>query len=123
MHRLTIPLSLLGFVGGAGAVLLCFHAIPVRSVVAGAQVGLLYERLSLHLWFLEMILVIAALVLAILGIVGYQEVKRVAVETAKEETRRYHEGRDRGLGGLRTGEPSVGEVADSQEEIPREDSE
>ena len=97
MNRLSLPLSLVlslvGAISGVGALILYFHAIPSRSRLGGAEVSLLYDHLSLHLWFLEMILVIAALVLAILGLVGYQEMKNLArqaaVQTARDEIRSH----------------------------------
>lgn len=95
MNRLSIPLSIVGAISGVGALLLYFHAIPGKSRLGGAEVSLLYDHLSLHLWFLEMILVIAALVLGILGLVGYQEMKNLArqaaVQTAKDEIRSHSE--------------------------------
>ena len=97
MNRLSLPLSLIlslvGAISGVGALILYFHAIPSRSRLGGAEVSLLYDHLSLHLWFLEMILVIVALVLAILGLVGYQEMKNLArqaaVQTARDEIRSH----------------------------------
>ena len=93
MNRLSLPLSLVGAISGVGALILYFHAIPGRSRLGGAEVSLLYDHLSMHLWFLEMILVIAALVLAILGLVGYQEMKNLArqaaVQTARDEIRSH----------------------------------
>lgn len=93
MNRLSLPLSIVGALSGLGALLLYLHAIPGRSRLGGPEVSRLYDHLSLHLWFLEMILVIAALVLAILGLVGYQEMKNLArqaaVQTAKDEIRNH----------------------------------
>ena len=93
MNRLSLPLSLVGAISGVGALILYFHAIPGRSRLGGAEVSLLYDHLSMHLWFLEMILVIAALVLAILGLLGYQEMKNLArqaaVQTARDEIRSH----------------------------------
>ena len=91
MHRLALPLSMVGAAAGLGALLLYAHRIPRRSGVSAPDAAALYDQLALHMWFLEMILVIVGITVAVLGALGYQAVKEVAVRAAEKETRAYLE--------------------------------
>lgn len=91
--KLLVGLSIAGGLCGIAALLSLFHLIPIETIVSVNKVGYIYEKLSLHMWFLEMILLIAGLAAAVLGFVGYQSVKeeavKQAVERARQETQAY----------------------------------
>ena len=91
--KLLVGLSITGGLCGIAALLSLFHLIPIETIVSVNKVEYVYEKLSLHMWFLEMILLIAGLAAAVLGFVGYQSVKeeaiKQAVEKARQETLAY----------------------------------
>ena len=83
--KLLVGLSITGGLCGIAALLSLFHLIPIETIVSVNKVEYVYEKLSLHMWFLEMILLIAGLAAAVLGFVGYQSVKEEAVKQAVEQ--------------------------------------
>ena len=85
--RLLVGLSIAGGLCGFAALLSLFHLIPVETIVSVNKVEYIYEKLSLHMWFLEVILLIAGLAATVLGFVGYQSVKEEAVKQAIEKAR------------------------------------
>ena len=84
MTRLMSALVLVGAITGAASLTLYFTTIPLRSLVDGKELTIVFDRLSLQIWILECILIITALVLAILGVVGYQSIKDEASKKAVE---------------------------------------
>ena len=85
--RLLVGLSIAGGLCGFAALLSLFHLIPVETIVSVNKIGYIYERLSLHMWFLEMILLVVGLAAAVLGFVGYQSIKEGAIKQAVEKAR------------------------------------
>lgn len=83
--RLLVGLSITGGLCGFAALLSLFHLIPVETIVSVNKIGYIYERLSLHMWFLEMILLVVGLAAAVLGFVGYQSIKEEAIKQAVEK--------------------------------------
>ena len=83
--RLLVGLSITGGLCGFAALLSLFHLIPVETIVSVNKIEYIYERLSLHMWFLEMILLVVGLAAAVLGFVGYQSIKEEAIKQAVEK--------------------------------------
>ena len=83
--RLLVGLSIAGGLCGFAALLSLFHLIPVETIVSINKIGYIYEKLSLHMWFLEMILLVVGLAAAVLGFVGYQSIKEEAIKQAVEK--------------------------------------
>ena len=83
--KLLVGLSIAGGLCGFAALLSLFHLIPVETIVPVNKIGYIYERLSLHIWFLEMILLVVGLAAAVLGFVGYQSIKEEAIKQAIEK--------------------------------------
>lgn len=83
--RLLVGLSIAGGLCGFAALLSLFHLIPVETIVSVNKIGYIYEKLSLHMWFLEMILLVVGLAAAVLGFVGYQSIKEEAIKQAVEK--------------------------------------
>ena len=83
--RLFVGLSIAGGLCGFAALLSLFHLIPVETIVSVNKIGYIYEKLSLHMWFLEMILLVVGLAAAVLGFVGYQSIKEEAIKQAVEK--------------------------------------
>ena len=84
--RLLVGLSIAGGLCGFAALLSLFHLIPIENIVSVNKIGYIYERLSLHMWFLEMILFVVGLAAAVLGFVGYQSIKEEAIKQAVEKS-------------------------------------
>lgn len=114
-------LVVLGAITGVSSLVLYFHTIPLRSLVDGKELGIIFDRLALHLWFLESILIITALVLTILGVVGYESIKdeatKQAVKQAESRVREYLRSSVRGEDTLGSG----GETADTGD-VKKEES-
>ena len=83
--RLLVGLSIAGGLCGFAALLSLFHLIPVETIVSVNKIEYIYEKLSLHIWFLEMILLVVGLAAAVLGFVGYQSIKEEAIKQAVEK--------------------------------------
>ena len=83
--RLLVGLSITGGLCGFAALLSLFHLIPVETIVSVNKIEYIYEKLSLHIWFLEMILLVVGLAAAVLGFVGYQSIKEEATKQAVEK--------------------------------------
>ena len=83
--RLLVGLSIAGGLCGFAALLSLFHLIPVETIVSVNKIEYIYEKLSLHMWFLEMILLVVGLAAAVLGFVGYQSIKEEAIKQAVEK--------------------------------------
>lgn len=90
MTRLVSASAVVGAVCGIGALLLGFVGVPVR-LAPPLFAERIYSQVSLHLWFMEMILVILALVVGIFGVLGYQSLKNEARAAAAREARRHFE--------------------------------
>ena len=92
MTRLVSVSAVVGAVCGIGALLLGFVGVPVR-LAPPLFAERIYSQVSLHLWFMEMILVIVALVVGVFGVLGYQSLKNearsVAGRVAGKEARRH----------------------------------
>lgn len=95
MTRLVSVSAIVGAVCGIGALLLGFVGVPVR-LAPPLFAERIYSQVSLHLWFMEMILVILALVVGVFGVLGYQSLKNearsVAGRVAGKEARRHLRG-------------------------------
>ena len=91
--KFLVGLSIAGGLCGIAALLSLFYLIPIETIVSVNKVEYIYEKLSLHMWFLEMILIIAGLATAVVGFIGYQSVKdeavKQAVKQAGQETQAY----------------------------------
>ena len=91
--KILVGLSIAGGLCGFAALLSLFYLIPIEAMVSANKIEYIYDRLSLHMWFLEMILLISGLTAAVLGFVGYQSVKEEAVKQAivktEQEVRAY----------------------------------
>ena len=85
--KFLVGLSVTGSLCGIAALLSLLYLIPIEVIVSVDKVGYIYEQLSLHMWFLEMILIIVGLAATIVGFVGYQSVKEEAVKQAVEKAR------------------------------------
>lgn len=123
MARLTLGIALLGATAGIAGILLYFSTIPLQSVVRGDELELIFDRLGLQLWVLEIILVITALIFAIIGVIGYQAIKdeatKQAVEQAEKQVREYLNTHAEDHRGSDTGQRARG-VKQHDEEAPDE---
>ena len=119
MTRLMSGLASLGAITGAASLALYFSTIPLRSLLEGRELTIVFDRLALQIWFLECILIITALVLAILGVVGYQSIKdeatKQAVEQAQSAVRNYLSSSEHG-----EGFPASGKEAADPDDIQKE---
>lgn len=119
VSRLVSVSAVVGAVCGIGALLLGFVGLPIR-IAPPVLAERLYTQVSLHLFFMEMILVIAALFVGVLGFVGYQSLKneaRTAAERVAGKAAR------RQLRALRATErPFSGEPTDEEDAGARKES-
>ena len=83
--RVFVLLSMGGGLCGVAALLLYFYLIPVKIMVSSGEVEYIYSKLSLHMWFLEMILLVFGISIAVLGFIGYQSIRDEAVKKATDQ--------------------------------------
>lgn len=87
MPRFLIVVSAVGGLCGVAALLLGFLALPI-GMPAPLLAERLYSQVSLHLWFVEILLIVVAVGAAVFGLVGYQSIREAAAVMARAEARR-----------------------------------
>lgn len=85
--RLLAILAALGGLCGVAALLLGAVGLPV-TVTPPELAARLYTQVSIHLWYLEMILLLVGLAIGVLGILGYQAIREAAITAARAEANR-----------------------------------
>ncbi len=88
MTRLLGILAALGGLCGVVALLLGAVGLPV-TLTPPELAARLYTQISIHLWFLEVILLLVGLAVGVLGVLGYQSLKDEARLVAAREAREY----------------------------------
>lgn len=73
-----------GGLGGIAALLLLSHLTTIEDIVLVDKDSYIYEKLSLHILLLEVLLVTAGLTLAILSFLGYKSIVEIATRRAVE---------------------------------------
>ena len=106
MTRLLAILAALGGLCGVAALLLGAVGLPV-TLIPPELAASLYTLVSIHLWFLEVILLLVGLAVGVLGVLGYQSLKDEARLVAAREARTH-------LGALPTGSPALGVSASDE---------
>ena len=107
MTRLLAILAALGGLCGVAALLLGAVGLPV-TLTPPELAARLYTQVSIHLWFLEVILLLVGLAVGVLGVLGYQSLKDEARLVAAREARTH-------LRALPTGSPALGVSASDEE--------
>lgn len=87
MPRLLIVVSAVGGLCGIAALLLGLLGVPI-GMPAPLLAERLYSQVSLHLWFVEILLIVVAVGAAVFGLVGYQSIREAAAVMARAEARR-----------------------------------
>lgn len=87
MTRLLGILAALGGLCGVAALLLGAVGLPV-TITPPELAARLYTQVSVHLWYLEMILVLVGLAIGVLGIFGYHAIREAATTMARDEAHR-----------------------------------
>lgn len=87
MPRFLIVVAALGGLCGVAALLLSVLSLPM-GMPAPLLAERLYSQVSLHLWFLEILLILIAVGAAVFGLVGYQTIREAACAMARAEARR-----------------------------------
>ena len=90
MPRLLSIAAALGGLCGVAALLLGAVGLPV-TLTPPELAARLYTQISVHLWYLEMILLIVGLAIGVLGILGYQAIREAATTMARAEANRVVE--------------------------------
>lgn len=88
MTRLLAILAAVGGLCGVAALLLGAVGLPV-TVTPPELAARLYTQVSIHLWYLEMILLLVGLAIGVLGVLGYQSLKDEARQVAAREARHH----------------------------------
>ena len=88
MPRLLSIAAALGGLCGVAALLLGAVGLPV-TLTPPELAARLYTQVSVHLWFLEVILLLVGLAVGVLGVLGYQSLKDEARLVAAREARNY----------------------------------
>ena len=112
MSRLLSIAAVLGGLCGVAALLLGAVGLPV-ALTPPDLAARLYTQVSVHLWYLEMILLIVGLAIGVLGILGYQAIREAATTMARTEANRVVA---RQMKGLRTGRRR--DLVDADDENP-----
>ena len=123
-HKMFVVLSIIGSLFGIGALLFLLYLFPIKITISEDDINV-YDKLSFHMWILEMVLLTVGISVAVLGFIGYQSIKDEAikkatdeaVKKAKEEARREFTRWDDNLRGLRSAYHQV--QPDSTEEEAR----
>lgn len=113
MTRLLAILAALGGLCGVAALLLGAVGLPV-TVTPPELAARLYTQVSIHLWYLEMILLLVGLAIGVLGVLGFQSIREAAITAARAEASRIAV---RQISDLRTG-PGAGLPATDDAELP-----
>ena len=87
MPRFLIVVAAVGGLCGVAALLLGVLALPM-GLPAPLLAERLYSQVSLHLWFVEILLIVVAVGAAAFGLVGYQSIREAATVMARAEARR-----------------------------------
>lgn len=87
MTRLLAILAALGGLCGVAALLLGAVGLPV-TLTPPDLAARLYTQVSVHLWYLEMILLLVGLAIGVLGILGYHAIREAATTMARTEANR-----------------------------------
>ncbi len=87
MPRFLIVVAAVGGLCGVAALLLGVLALPM-GLPAPLLAERLYSQVSLHLWFVEILLILVAVGAAVFGLAGYQSIREVAATMARAEARR-----------------------------------
>ena len=87
MSRLLSIAAALGGLCGVAALLLGAVGLPV-ALTPPELAARLYTQVSVHLWYLEMILLVAGLAIGVLGVLGYQAIREAATTMARVEAKR-----------------------------------
>ena len=87
MPRLLSIAAALGGLCGVAALLLGAVGLPV-TLTPPELAARLYTQVSVHLWYLEMILLVVGLGIGVLGILGYQAIREAATTMARTEANR-----------------------------------
>lgn len=87
MPRFLIVVAALGGFCGVAALLLGVLSLPI-GMPAPLLAERLYSQVSLHLWFVEIFLILIAVGAAVFGLVGYQSIREAATVMARAEARR-----------------------------------
>ena len=67
-----------------GALLFLLYLFPIKITISENNMDI-YEKLSFHMWILEMVLFTFGIFAAILGFIGYQSIRDGAIKTATDE--------------------------------------
>lgn len=87
MPRFLIVVAALGGFCGVAALLLGVLSLPM-GMPAPLLAERLYSQVSLHLWFVEIFVILVAVGAAVFGLVGYQTIREAAATMARAEARR-----------------------------------
>ena len=87
MTRLLGILAALGGLCGVAALLLGAVGLPV-TLTPPELAARLYTQVSVHLWYLEMILLLVGLAIGVLGVLGFQSIREAAITMARDEAHR-----------------------------------
>lgn len=82
MPRFLIVVAALGGLCGVAALLLSVLSLPM-GMPAPLLAERLYSQVSLHLWFVEIFLILIAVGAAVFGLVGYQTIREAACAEAR----------------------------------------
>lgn len=82
MPRFLIVVAALGGFCGVAALLLGVLSLPM-GMPAPLLAERLYSQVSLHLWFVEIFLILIAVGAAVFGLVGYQTIREAACAEAR----------------------------------------
>lgn len=82
MPRFLIVVAALGGFCGVAALLLGVLSLPI-GMPAPLLAERLYSQVSLHLWFVEIFLILIAVGAAAFGLVGYQAIREAACAEAR----------------------------------------
>ena len=88
MSRLLSIAAALGGLCGVAALLFVAVGLPV-TLTPPELAARLYTQISVHLWFLEVILLLVGLAVGVLGVLGYQSLKDEARLVAAREARKH----------------------------------
>ena len=88
MPRLLSIAAALGGLCGVAALVLGAVGLPV-TLTPPELAARLYSQISVHLWFLEVILLLVGLAVGVLGVLGYQSLKDEARLVAAREARKH----------------------------------
>lgn len=82
MKRFYSIFFFIGSLCGVAALLLFLIKIPKWDIISLDNVDYIYDKLSFHMFFLELILILVGIGAAVLAFFGYQSIKEEAVRQA-----------------------------------------